>query len=388
MSLRSVGSHFFHDVLRALHLEQAKQVAQKPPTVPAQPQRPRDTFETQPVRRDPYADARAIGQTLIAGKYQELLGRAPTAAELTAATDQLNAALVAGKNVTEAVLPIAEALKETPEAKLKAGVDGYTQNLFQENLHRPATADEVTRTEDLVKKLLSEGKNIFEAGAVCDYLMKLSPEYAQVHPFAPWVRDTFQDLLGRQPTQDELKGTEKVIGDALGQGKNIFEAGAVVQFLIKIGPEYQARHPDPRGKILDIAQGEVGTLEATNNNDGDVAKYPGYFGRGPESYCANFVSYVLSNAGVPADYFNTETMKRAFVDEGKWKGMDNPQPGDVVWFDWDRDGVTDHVGIVKSVNDDGSIHTIEGNTGNSAGQEGVWECDRSLDLINGFANPY
>ena len=63
---------------------------------------------------------------------------------------------------------------------------------------------------------------------------------------------------------------------------------------------------------------------------------------------------MLSNAGVPTDYFNTETMKNAFMNEGKWKGMDNPQPGDVVWFDWDRDGVTDHVGIVKSINDDGS----------------------------------
>lgn len=52
-------------------------------------------------------------------------------------------------------------------------------------------------------------------------------------------------------------------------------------------------------------------------------------------------------------------MKQAFIDEAKWKGTDNPQLGDVVCFDCNRDGVTDQVGIVKSVNDDGTIHIIE-----------------------------
>ena len=80
-------------------------------------------------------------------------------------------------------------------------------------------------------------------------------------------------------------------------------------------------------------------------------------------------------------------MKNAWVADGKWKGMSDPQPGDVVWFDWDGDGVTDHVGLVKSINSDGSIHTIEGNTGGPNGQEGVWECDRPLSLINGFGRP-
>ena len=140
-------------------------------------------------------------------------------------------------------------------------------------------------------------------------------------------------------------------------------------------------------RILSLAQGEVGTVEATNNNDGDVSKYPGYFGRAPESYCANFVSWVLSNAGAPTDYFNTETMKRAWMAEGRWKGTSDPQPGDVVWFDWNRDGVTDHVGLVKSVNADGSVQTIEGNTGGPGGREGVWECTRRMDTIVGFGRP-
>lgn len=74
-------------------------------------------------------------------------------------------------------------------------------------------------------------------------------------------------------------------------------------------------------------------------------------------------------------------MKQAFIDEAKWKGTDNPQLGDVVCFDCNRDGVTDQVGIVKSVNDDGTIHIIEGNTGNGAGQKSFWECDRPMSAF-------
>ena len=41
-----------------------------------------------------------------------------------------------------------------------------------------------------------------------------------------------------------------------------------------------------------------------------------------------------------------------------------PKPGDIIFFDWEQDGITDHVGIVES--SDGSIvHTIEGNSGDA-----------------------
>jgi peptidoglycan hydrolase-like protein with peptidoglycan-binding domain len=142
-----------------------------------------------------------------------------------------------------------------------------------------------------------------------------------------------------------------------------------------------------RSNILNVAAGQIGNVEATNNNDGAVTKYPGYFGRGPESYCADFVSWVLSHSGEPKNYFNTETMRHEWSAEGKWKGRNNPQPGDLVWFDWNGDGVTDHIGFVKSVNANGTITTIEGNTGGPNGREGVWEKTRTWDTIAGFASP-
>ena len=41
-----------------------------------------------------------------------------------------------------------------------------------------------------------------------------------------------------------------------------------------------------------------------------------------------------------------------------------PAPGGIIFFDWEQDGVSDHVGIVEYVKD-GVVHTVEGNTSNS-----------------------
>jgi peptidoglycan hydrolase-like protein with peptidoglycan-binding domain len=145
---------------------------------------------------------------------------------------------------------------------------------------------------------------------------------------------------------------------------------------------------DFRQRILDIAQGEIGNVEASNNNDGSVTKYPNYFGRGQESYCADFTSWVLTHAGGSLNDPWCPSIKNQLINTGNWKGRSNPQPGDIVLFDWDQDNVADHVGIVKSVNANGTITTIEGNTGGGPfGQEGVWEKTRTWDLIMGFGNP-
>ena len=56
-------------------------------------------------------------------------------------------------------------------------------------------------------------------------------------------------------------------------------------------------------------------------------------------------------------------------------------------YDWDGDGVSDHVGIVKSLNSDGSIQTIEGNSAKpGTSQEGVWEHTRYPSTIMGYVN--
>ena len=144
-----------------------------------------------------------------------------------------------------------------------------------------------------------------------------------------------------------------------------------------------------RQKILEIAQGEIGTIEKTNQNDGAVLKYPKAFGRGTEKWCADFVSWVCSLAGGELNDPYTPSVVNRLKAKDLWKGLDDPEPGDLVLFDWDHDRVADHIGLVETVNADGSINTIEGNTNNPiTGQEGVWRRERALSTVLGFGDPF
>ena len=54
--------------------------------------------------------------------------------------------------------------------------------------------------------------------------------------------------------------------------------------------------------------------------------------------------------------------RAVFKAAGRWlPGGSAPAPGDIVFFDWDGDGVSDHVGIVESC-DGSTVRTIEGNS--------------------------
>ena len=144
-----------------------------------------------------------------------------------------------------------------------------------------------------------------------------------------------------------------------------------------------------RSRMLDIARGELGTLETGGNNRGAVLKYPNAFGRGSEAYCADFVSWVSRKAGLSMNNPYCPSVVNELKRNGDWKGKSNPQPGDLVLFDWDGDRVADHIGLVERVNADGTIATIEGNTSNpQTGQEGVFRRTRSMSTILGFGNPY
>lgn len=145
---------------------------------------------------------------------------------------------------------------------------------------------------------------------------------------------------------------------------------------------------DFRARILDAARGELGNVESGSNR-GEILKYPNAFGRGSEAWCADFTSWVMRQAGGSMNDPYCPSVVNQLKADGNWKGKSNPQPGDLVLFDWDGDRVADHIGIVEKVNADGTIGTIEGNTENpQTGQEGVWRRTRTMGVILGFGQPY
>lgn len=85
-------------------------------------------------------------------------------------------------------------------------------------------------------------------------------------------------------------------------------------------------------------------------------------------WCATFVSWVanefgLIESGELPKFAYCPTGATWFIQRGRWHGRNYvPDPGDVIFFDWNGDGVTEHVGIVERV-EGNTIYTIEGNSG-------------------------
>ena len=78
------------------------------------------------------------------------------------------------------------------------------------------------------------------------------------------------------------------------------------------------------------------------------------------SWCANQCGYL--EAGVIPKFAGVGTGEDWFKARGLWQDRHyEPSPGDIIFFDWDRDGNVDHVGLVEKA-EDGWVYTIEGNS--------------------------
>lgn len=86
------------------------------------------------------------------------------------------------------------------------------------------------------------------------------------------------------------------------------------------------------------------------------------------AWCNAFVDYIAHEGGVSALYFNGK--KETYCPSSiKWcisKLAQIPlylsMPMDIIYFDWEKNGVPNHIGFVKARKDTASIYTIEGNT--------------------------
>jgi len=117
------------------------------------------------------------------------------------------------------------------------------------------------------------------------------------------------------------------------------------------------------GRVLAEARRHLGFREGPNNDN----PFSAHFGVRNVPWCAYFVSYVYTKAGVPLNIGSSDGMRQHLIDRGRFFTT-VPQPGDILIFDWtlgDHDPA-EHVGIVESVSRDAAgglrVHTIEGNS--------------------------
>ncbi|AQZ63094.1 CHAP domain-containing protein [[Actinomadura] parvosata subsp. kistnae] len=103
-------------------------------------------------------------------------------------------------------------------------------------------------------------------------------------------------------------------------------------------------------------------------------------------WCAMFVSWVGEKAGarqtVGWDAY-TVTWAKWFQANKKWGTL--AKPGAVVFYDWNGKSTTgiDHMGLVKQDNGNGTITTIEGNTGNGKVEQRI----RPKSQVVGYGYP-
>ena len=120
------------------------------------------------------------------------------------------------------------------------------------------------------------------------------------------------------------------------------------------------------GQLVTIAKSQLG-------NEGGEKFWSWWGFTERQEWCACFVSWCADQAGliqkevVPKFSVCTEGVAW-FQAKGKWQsGGSVPTPGTIIFFDWDHDGASDHVGIVESC-DGTTVHTIEGNSGDAVKQ--------------------
>ena len=117
------------------------------------------------------------------------------------------------------------------------------------------------------------------------------------------------------------------------------------------------------GEIVEVAASQVG-------NVGGQPYWSWYGFDSRVEWCACFVSWCanecgLIESGAIPKFSYCPTGVQWFKDAGLWRaGGEEPQPGDIVFFDWEGDGTSDHVGIVESC-DGRTVETIEGNSGDA-----------------------
>lgn len=132
--------------------------------------------------------------------------------------------------------------------------------------------------------------------------------------------------------------------------------------------------------VVAIAESQIGYTESSRNyevwEDNSIhgyTRYGDWFGSPHGDWCAMFVSFCLHYAEV--EDMPLHWGVRPWIEELSSRGLyysarnTKPQKGNLIFFDWEGDGLSDHVGIVAEVQEPqehtgASVKAIEGNSSN------------------------
>ena len=155
-------------------------------------------------------------------------------------------------------------------------------------------------------------------------------------------------------------------------------------------------------KALAWAASQIGYTRWDDHEEGSLygrwyaKKHGAYYGTSGVPFCAMFASWCLTDddgaSVIPGgDFAYVPYGINAARSAGQLVAPSNAAPGDLICFDWDGDGVADHVGLVEA-NYGSWVQTIEGNTssgaaGSQSNGGGVWRRTRDWDSVCAVIRP-
>lgn len=130
----------------------------------------------------------------------------------------------------------------------------------------------------------------------------------------------------------------------------------------------------------------VTVAKAQLGNEGGQKFWAWYGFQGRVEWCACFVSWCAEQSGMISSgdvlkFSYCPTGVEWFQSQGKWRDRGyTPTAGMLIFFDWENDGTSDHVGIVEKY-EKGVVYTIEGNSGDAVRQRSY---DMNYSCIMGY----
>lgn len=127
---------------------------------------------------------------------------------------------------------------------------------------------------------------------------------------------------------------------------------------------------------------QIVSVALTQLGNAGGQKFWSWYGfSGRVEWCACFVSWCadqsgLIESGAVPKFSSCQAGMEWFQSQGKWQAAGSaPASGSIIFFDWDSDGKSDHVGIVEKC-ENGRVYTVEGNSSDAVNQR-----DYSLNYV-------
>jgi hypothetical protein len=144
--------------------------------------------------------------------------------------------------------------------------------------------------------------------------------------------------------------------------------------------------------VLNVARTQIGFHEGASNEN----PYGIWYGIPNAPYCAMGISWCFAQVGLshliaaqtPKGFSFNPAALHWFQMQGLVVNKMSMQPGDLVMYDWNGDGVADHVELVEAASP-GGFTTIAFNTGNpnDPTKEGCWRVHRNYLFVIAVIRP-